>query len=49
MASVDNVSQLNGLFKETYADKYKDLIPDGVQLYNEISFVGKDKAPGNLK
>lgn len=39
---------LNGLFKETYADKLENLIPDGVQLLKEIKFASKEKQPGNL-
>ncbi len=39
---------LNGYFKETYADKLQDLIPDGVKLLNKIDFMSKDKQPGNL-
>lgn len=39
---------LNGLFKEVYADKMKELIPDGVKLLNMIKFMSKDKQPGNL-
>lgn len=42
------VGTLNGLFKEAYADKLELLIPDGVKLYNDIKFMGKDKQPGNL-
>lgn len=42
------VGNLNGLFKETYADKLKDLVPDGVKLLNKVAFVAKDKMPGNL-
>lgn len=42
------VGTLNGLFKETYADKLKELIPDGVKLLNRIKFASKDKQPGNL-
>lgn len=48
MAADNNVTQLNGLFKEVYADKLQDLIPDGVMLHNLIPFVPKDKATGNL-
>lgn len=49
MAQTANVlSTLNGLFKERYADKLQELIPDGVKLYNKIKFNSKDKAPGNL-
>lgn len=39
---------LNALFKETYADKLEDLIPDGVKLYKMLKFMSKDKQPGNL-
>lgn len=39
---------LNAMFKETYADKIEDLIPDGVKLLNQIKFMPKDKQPGNL-
>lgn len=39
---------LNAMFKENYADKIEDLIPDGVKLINEIKFLPKDKQPGNL-
>jgi len=44
----NGVGNLNGLFKETYADKLKELIPDGVKLMNMIKFMPKDKQPGNL-
>jgi hypothetical protein len=39
---------LNGFFKETYADKLEELIPDGVKVLNKIKFMAKDKQPGNL-
>lgn len=39
---------LNALFKETYADKIENLIPEGLKLYNQIKFMSKDKQPGNL-
>ena len=42
------VGNLNGFFKETYGDKLKNLIPDGVKLLNKIKFMPKDKMPGNL-
>jgi hypothetical protein len=42
------VGTLNGFFKETYAEKLGELIPDGVKLLNKISFMSKDKQPGNL-
>jgi len=39
---------LNGLFKEAYADKLENLIPEGLKLYKMIDFLPKDKQPGNL-
>lgn len=42
------LSTLNGLFKEVYADKLENLIPDGVQLLNMIPFVKRESQPGNL-
>ena len=39
------VGNLNGLFKEVYADKMKELIPDMVKLINMIKFMPKDKQP----
>lgn len=44
----NSVGNLNGLFKETYSDKLKELIPDQVKLLNLISFAPKEKQPGNL-
>jgi hypothetical protein len=44
----NSVGTLNGLFKEVYADKMKDLIPDGVKLLNLIRFSSKEKSLGNL-
>lgn len=44
----NSIGSLNGLFKETYADKLQELIPDGVKLLNKIKFMAKDKQPGNL-
>jgi hypothetical protein len=49
MSSTSNqLSTLNGFFKEAYADKLGELIPDGVKLLNKIKFLSKDKQPGNL-
>ena len=42
------IGTLNGFFKEAYADKLAELIPDGVKLLNKIKFMSKDKQPGNL-
>lgn len=44
----NTVGTLNGLFKESYADKLENLIPDGVKLMNKIKFASKEKQPGNL-
>jgi hypothetical protein len=44
----NQVSTLNGLFKEIYADKVMNLIPDNVVLMNMIDFVPQDKVTGNL-
>lgn len=32
--------------KKVYGDKIKELIPDGVKLYNEIKFNSKNESPG---
>lgn len=48
MSTANKLGTLNGLFKETYADSLKELIPDGVKLINKIKFMSKDKQPGNL-
>jgi hypothetical protein len=42
------IGTLNGLFKEAYADKLENLIPDGVKVLTKIKFMPKDKQPGNL-
>lgn len=44
----NTLTTLNGLFKETYASKLENLIPDGVILLNMIPFVKKESQPGNL-
>lgn len=48
MSSANTLTTLNGFFKESYAEKLKELIPDGVKLMNKIKFMGKEKQPGNL-
>ena len=42
------IGNLNGLFKEVYADKLKELIPDGVKLLNMIKFSQRSDSLGNL-
>lgn len=49
MSQFNEVATLNGHFKESYADKLKDLIPEGVKLYNMVPFNSADKQPGNFK
>lgn len=47
-SSANTVATLNGNFKEVYADKLNNLIPDGVKLYNMIPFQKESKQLGNL-
>jgi len=47
-SSANDLSTLNGMFKETYADRIQVLIPDGVKLLNRIDFAAKERMPGNL-
>jgi len=42
-STANQVDSLNGHFKELYADQIKDLIPDGVKLYNMIDFMESKK------
>lgn len=46
--AANQITTMDGFFKETYADKMKELIPDGVKLLNMIKFLPKGKQPGNL-
>jgi hypothetical protein len=48
MAQNNDFSTMNSIFKEAYADRVKDLIPDGVKLLNMITFTAAEKQPGNL-
>jgi len=49
MATGSNtLATLNGIFKERYADKVENLIPDNVQLLKMIPFQSGDKELGNL-
>lgn len=47
-SSANTVTTLNGNFKEVYAPKLKNLVPDGVKLYNMIPFQQESKQLGNL-
>jgi hypothetical protein len=48
MASMETTTTLNGLYKEVYADKIKDLIPESDVLLKMDNFVSKDQREGNL-
>jgi len=48
MSANNTFQSLNANFKEVYADKIQELIPDGVKLLNMIDFMPKDKQLGNL-
>lgn len=48
-SSSNNFSDtLNANFKEIYADKIENLIPEGVKLLNKINFSSRDRQLGNL-
>jgi len=47
MGDANKYQDMNALFKEVYAEKVKELIPDGVKILNMIDFMSKDKQPGN--
>jgi len=46
MAGENTVTSLNGLFKEVYADKIKDLVPTQTKMVNMVPFVAGDKQLG---
>lgn len=48
MASMETTATLNGLYKEVYADKIKDLIPESDVLLKMDNFVSKDQREGNV-
>lgn len=47
MATANDLSTLNGMFKETYAEKMHRLIPEGTKLLQRVPFLSKDRQPGN--
>lgn len=48
MASAANdLTSLNGLFKDVYADSMKQLVPDGVKLLKKIKFAPAGQQHGN--
>lgn len=46
MSAINTVATLNGLYKEVYADKIKDLVPSAVKLSNLFPFKGAEKQLG---
>lgn len=46
MAAANTAATLNGLFKEVYAKKLENLVPDGVKLLKEIPFATQDQKTG---
>lgn len=48
MSTPNTVTTLNGLFKEVYADKIENLIPDGVKLLKLVPYIEAAKEIGNL-
>lgn len=46
MAAINTVSTLNGLYKEVYSDKIKDLVPSAVKLINLVPFKMSEKQLG---
>ncbi len=48
MSQTNDFQTMNSIYKEAYADKVKDLIPDGTKLLNMIDFTSAEKQPGNL-
>lgn len=48
MAGENTVTSLNGLFKEVYADKLQNLIPEGTKLMQKIPFSARKRELGSL-
>lgn len=46
MAAVTDTTQINGWFKESYADKIEDLIPDNRYYVKEAKELASEKQPG---
>lgn len=46
MAAVNDLTTLQGLFKDCYGDLH-EVIPDGVKFLNMIPFIQREKQPGN--
>ena len=48
MSGENTVTTLNGLFKEVYADKLENLIPEGTKFMQKVPFYGRKRQLGNL-
>lgn len=48
MAGENTVTTLNGLFKEVYADKIENLIPEGTKFMQRVPFSARKKELGSL-
>lgn len=48
MAGENTVTTLNGLFKEVYADKIENLIPEGTKFMQKVPFSARKKELGSL-
>lgn len=48
MAGENTVTSLNGLFKEVYADKLENLIPEGTKFMQKVPFSQRKKELGSL-
>lgn len=48
MAGENTVTTLNGLFKEVYADKIENLIPEGTKFMTKVPFAPRKKELGSL-
>lgn len=46
-SSIETTTTLNGLYKEVYADKLKDLVPESDVLLKMDNFVSKEQREGN--
>lgn len=46
-SSIETTTTLNGLYKEVYADRIKDLVPESDILLKMDNFVSKDQREGN--
>lgn len=48
MAGANTVTSLNGLFKEVYAEKLENLIPEGTKFMQKVPFSQRKKELGSL-